>query len=212
MTNPKEYEKSAKEKRLWEVLDAERDRWGLEKIGEAAIIGPESLWPDVLMDRMVDWAHEDKLKNMEDFRRRISWAFSDEMGPLILDLIKNNYNYEKPAPKPPTARKPRAPKPQVPPPPLFSSAPRVSNTHGTPSDILHSSFGTISTNSPMHPSRVVDTMSIRTLTPTPPAHFPPISSTGTPTSVPVKPLKRPYATPRCTRCKELGHKSTSCFL
>ncbi|KAJ3714784.1 hypothetical protein C8R42DRAFT_646233 [Lentinula raphanica] len=100
MSNPKTSERGEKEKILWQVLDQERDRWFMQKFGKYALITPTAFWPDSILDHIVDWAHENKLLNMDDFHKRMSWAFTDELGPRILQLIKDNYHYHPPVPKP----------------------------------------------------------------------------------------------------------------
>ncbi|KAJ3729827.1 P-loop containing nucleoside triphosphate hydrolase protein [Lentinula raphanica] len=104
MSNPKTYKQGEKEKTLWQVLDHERDRWFMEKYGKYALITPTAFWPDSILDRIVAWAHENKLLHMDDFHKRMSWAYTDELGPRILQLIKENYHYDPPIPKP---RRPR---------------------------------------------------------------------------------------------------------
>ncbi|KAJ3964774.1 P-loop containing nucleoside triphosphate hydrolase protein [Lentinula raphanica] len=109
MPNPKAYERGEKEKKLWDVLDREHERWFMEKFGPYAMITPDALWPTSVTDRIVDWAHENKLKTMDDFRKRMNWALTETLGDKILHIIAENYHYEPPAPKP---RKPRVPKPR----------------------------------------------------------------------------------------------------
>ncbi|KAJ3730830.1 P-loop containing nucleoside triphosphate hydrolase protein [Lentinula raphanica] len=108
MLNPKTYEHGPKETKLWAVLDQERDRWFVETYGQYTLLAPSALWPDSVLDRIVDWAHENKLLNMDDFRKRMSWAFTEKLGQRILQLIKDNYKYEPPAPKPHKPRNSRA--------------------------------------------------------------------------------------------------------
>ncbi|KAJ3775008.1 P-loop containing nucleoside triphosphate hydrolase protein [Lentinula raphanica] len=108
MLNPKTYDRGPKERKLRAVLDQERDRWFMETYGQYTLLAPSALWPDSVLDRIVNWAHENKLLNMDDFRKRMSWAFTEELGQRILQLIKENYKYEPPAPKPHKPRISRA--------------------------------------------------------------------------------------------------------
>ncbi|KAJ3828650.1 P-loop containing nucleoside triphosphate hydrolase protein [Lentinula raphanica] len=138
MPNPKAYERGDKEKKLWGVLNQERNRWFLENYGQHGLITPNSLWPDENIDRIVDWAHENKLISMDDFRKRMSWAFTEELGGRILQLIRENYQYQMPAPKP---RKPRNPLalPNYRPAPQYHVSPPVSSLPSFLSSALPSS-------------------------------------------------------------------------
>ncbi|KAJ3824470.1 P-loop containing nucleoside triphosphate hydrolase protein [Lentinula raphanica] len=61
MPNPKTYKRGDKEKKLWEILDREREHWFTQNFGSSTLITPDALWPDSVMDRIVGWAHENKL-------------------------------------------------------------------------------------------------------------------------------------------------------
>ncbi|KAJ3721038.1 P-loop containing nucleoside triphosphate hydrolase protein [Lentinula raphanica] len=128
MSNPKAYERGEKEKKLREVLDQERNHWFMKNYGPYVLFTPNALWPDLVLDRIVDWAHENKLLTMDDFRKRVAWAFTEELGQRILQLIKENYNYEMPAPKP---RKPRNSR-SLAAMPTSRSLPRSSLSHSLP--------------------------------------------------------------------------------
>ncbi|KAJ3768798.1 P-loop containing nucleoside triphosphate hydrolase protein, partial [Lentinula raphanica] len=81
MSNPKAFERGGKEKKLRQVLDQERDRWFMKNFGQYALFTPAALWPNSVSDRIVDWAHENKLLTMDDFRKRVTWGFTEELGP-----------------------------------------------------------------------------------------------------------------------------------
>ncbi|KAJ3911345.1 P-loop containing nucleoside triphosphate hydrolase protein [Lentinula edodes] len=73
---------------LRRVIAVERDAWFLWKLGPHAMLMPEALWPDSVVDAIVDWAHEGKLDTVESFCNLITWAYAEELAPKLLEKIQ----------------------------------------------------------------------------------------------------------------------------
>ncbi|KAJ3768641.1 P-loop containing nucleoside triphosphate hydrolase protein [Lentinula raphanica] len=227
MANPKAYDRGEKEKKLREILEKERYRWFMENYGQYALFGPTALWPDSVLDRIVDWAHENKLVHMDDFRKRMSWAFVDELGPRILELIKENYHYAPPIPKP---RRPRHPLESTAIPASESTIPTrtfgaaVSNTDSAAQSVLapSPSASTASALSlpafdPTHPAFALtipafaSTLSASvTVASAAPLTSAPMATTNTTTALGVTGrVKRRYTQITCSACHQKGHRKNS---
>ena len=52
---------------------------------------PQSLMSEELVDRIVDLAHNAKIKTASDLRAQVSWSFLDTHGSKILELIQKSH-------------------------------------------------------------------------------------------------------------------------
>lgn len=79
---PKEYE-------LCEALEDWREEKMAEKYGRSHLIdiGPSIIMSDSILDRLVNCAHHEKIKTIEDFRKETHWLATDKYGPEVLAII-----------------------------------------------------------------------------------------------------------------------------
>ncbi|KLO04347.1 hypothetical protein SCHPADRAFT_840731, partial [Schizopora paradoxa] len=74
---------------LWRLLDDWRMVKAVEKYGVAIAedIGPALVMPEQFIDRIVDCAHFEKIKNLQDLRRETGWNCPDEIGTTVVALV-----------------------------------------------------------------------------------------------------------------------------
>lgn len=79
---PKEYE-------LCEALEDWREEKMAEKYGRSHLIdiGPSIIMSDSILDRLVNCAHHEKIKTIEDFRKETHWLATDKYEPEVLAII-----------------------------------------------------------------------------------------------------------------------------
>ncbi len=67
---------------LWRLLDDWRQTKAVEDYGilVAKRNGPALIMPKGIIDRVVDCAHYEKIKNLQDLRRETGWNCPDEIG------------------------------------------------------------------------------------------------------------------------------------
>ncbi|KAG1862650.1 P-loop containing nucleoside triphosphate hydrolase protein [Suillus subluteus] len=79
---PKEYE-------LCEALEDWREEKMAEKYGHSHLIdiGPSIIMSDSILDHLVNCAHHEKIKTIEDLRKETHWPATAKYGPEVLTII-----------------------------------------------------------------------------------------------------------------------------
>ncbi len=86
---------------LWKLLDDWRQTKAVEDYGilVAKRNGPALIMPKGIIDRVVDCAHYEKIKNLQDLRRETGWNCPDEIGLTVVALVAAHGSPPAPIPK-----------------------------------------------------------------------------------------------------------------
>ena len=83
------YESGPLDLSLYTALDSWRLKRTITAYGEGALrdFGPSMILPNTMLDRIVDCAHWNKIKSVDDLRRETDWFHAGVYGPEVLDII-----------------------------------------------------------------------------------------------------------------------------
>jgi hypothetical protein len=78
-----------KEHELCELLEDWREEKMAEKYGCSYLIdiGPSIIMSDLILDRLVNCTHHEKIKTIENFHKETHWPATDKYGPEVLAII-----------------------------------------------------------------------------------------------------------------------------
>lgn len=163
---------------LWRLLDDWRMVQAVKSFGIAVAKdrGPAIIMPERIIERVVNCAHYEKIKNLQDLRRETGWNCPDEIGTTIVAIVAAHGHPPAPAQAKVTApiRASQA---------TTATPPRASSILTTNSIVVNAQASPVSTGSTGAPPALSNALSVL------PVVEVPVPSSATSCVVPVPPVR-----------------------